>query len=372
MAHSLRRSVITSVRRESRLVEIITLQEVRSRAARVLHAGASDVAYIGQLLRRAVDIHAPASRFKVESAVCEIVAGMQSETSWSEVVADCLDDLIQYGDVFEARIPNPDTGRAAFRLRPAPAAYVRRKDGSAILLGVAGDELAPGESEWGDRLSFHGVLRMLSRGPETDALIASLNIPELKESLWLRAPRSMTAAAFVELWHTQIVAQAPCGTVDGLELLDGAGPKRGRRQRWSIPTPRDSGLFVARRAQPYNATPRWCAVRIESGVPAKLLDLAADGDVERPCDLAWRLKAALDANARKAQKMRLNNLADMVRIDFFQPIPSWAERRLTVAAQKAGRADCLFSFEMSSAEADVQVDFLREMLWLEPEGRSAQ
>src|SRR5277367_1215863 len=59
-------------------------------------------------------------------------------------VEEILEALLVHGDLLEMMSSAADEWRASdFVLRPAPPTFVRRSDGSIVILGVAGDEFTP-------------------------------------------------------------------------------------------------------------------------------------------------------------------------------------------------------------------------------------
>ena len=319
---------------------------------------------VAQALRRAIDAEAPCARYRVEQRVFQALSRLNAQVPWIELIEDCLDDLIHYGDVFEMRVDDGEALRESFQLWPAPPAFVLRRDGSLVLLGIAPDELLP-STDWPTTIEYRKSLRFLPAHPDNAAILADLDLPRLHEDVWLRAPVSCTPRQFVDDWRAQLIAQPSSGAIEGLELLGGAGPARGRRQRWSAPTERDEGLFPARRAQRYGS-PRWCVVHVSKGVPQHFVDLSARGDVERACDIGWRLKAAIDAVAGRPQTFDVEDADAAKSLTFFQPLPSWAERRLAVLADKQETARGLFSFSVPAGAFDTEAAFLAERLWTVP------
>jgi hypothetical protein len=63
---------------------------------------------------------------------------------------------------------------------------------------------------------------------------------------------------------------------------------------------------------------------------------------------------------------RPGQTADVRVIDFFAPVPSWAQRRLDAVGVPSPRArGALFSYEVGAADVDAELQFLSLMLWIE-------
>ena len=54
----------------------------------------------------------------------------------------------------------------------------------------------------------------------------------------------------------------------------------------------------------------------------------------------------------------------MCLLDFYSPLPSWAERRLAIVGRKITGQKCLFSYEVAAGPAKEEAVFLQKALWL--------
>ena len=313
-------------------------------------------------LRRAAHILAPVSRGDLVRFVAEPLAIFGAQ---QDVVETALDETIVYGDILAMRRQHLDSwGTPAEVLRPAPPTFVRRSNGEFIIVGVAGDHLSALSQELDALLVNDGMVRRLP--PQDEDLSAHLRLlgfAQLSEQAWLRTPPVESAAAHLAGWQAKLDASPPIDhAVDGLDLLDGARDPRYYRGRWTAPA-NQSGIYVARRPQRYGA-PLWSLVRLEQGRMRRLIDLYADDDRQRPCDLAWRIQAALDAERGVPQCMRLRRTAAATSIDFFSPLPAFAERRLALVTAKAAGVRCLYSYTLPNVRLAEEVGALRALLWM--------
>jgi hypothetical protein len=100
-------------------------------------------------------------------------------------------------------------------------------------------------------------------------------------------------------------------------------------------------------------------------VVRRLKDLSLRGDRLRPCDIAWRLQAALDSatgNPQRYEASELDSTTSILR--FFSPVPSWCERHLAIVGQKTAVDRCLFGFYIPVAQLAGEIAMLRELLWM--------
>lgn len=328
--------------------------------------GVPEPAAIGQLLkpalRRAAHILPPAARGDLVRFVAEPLAAFGDQR---DAVESALDEMIVYGDILAMRRQSLDGwGAPAEVLRPAPPTFVRRSNGEFIILGVAGDHPTALSRELDALLVDDGMVRRLApQGEDLSAHLRLLGFAQLSEQAWLRTPPVESPAAHLGNWQARLDA-APVldHAVEGLDLLDGARDPLYYRGRWTVPGTQ-SGMFIARRPQLYGA-PLWSLVRVEQGHARRLIDLYADDDRQRPCDLAWRIQAALDAGRATPQRARIRRSTGTASIDLFSPLPAFAERRLALVATKVAGAQCLYSFTLPIARLAEEVGSLRALLWM--------
>jgi hypothetical protein len=105
----------------------------------------------------------------------------------------------------------------------------------------------------------------------------------------------------------------------------------------------------------------------------KFLDFPQKRDRWRGCDAGWHLQMAIDAQRGSPQQYRLRAGANGPCLDFFGPIPVWAERRLAIIGRPSEKDRCLFSYQIPASELAAEEEFLQERLWLvqnKPEGET--
>lgn len=313
-------------------------------------------------LRRAAHILAPVVRSDLVRFVAEPLGLLGDQR---EAVDSALEEMIVYGDILAMRRqPLDDWGTPAEVLRPAPPTFVRRSNGEFIILGAAGDHPTALSQELESLVIDDGMVRRLpSDAGDLSAHLRLLGLAQLSEQAWLRAPDLETPTSHCERWRARLDATPPLDhVVDGLEILDGASDPRYYRGRWTAANGQD-GMFVARRPQLYGA-PLWSLVHLEQGRARRLIDLYADDDRQRPCDLAWRLQSAFDAKRATPQRVRLRRTATTALLDLFSPLPSFAERRLALVATKAAGVQCLCSFALPKTRLAEEIGALRSLLWM--------
>lgn len=313
-------------------------------------------------LRRAAHILAPVARSDLVQFVAEPLQVLGDQR---EAVDGALEEMIIYGDILAMRRqPLDDWGTPTEVLRPAPPTFVRRSNGEFIILGVAGDHATALSAELETLVVDDGMVRRLSvGGGDLSAHLRLLGLAQLSEQAWLRTPQAESATAHCTHWRTKLDA-APLldHAVGDLEILDGARDPRFYRGRWTAAAGLN-GMFVARRPQLYGA-PLWSLAHLEEGLARRLIDLYAHDDRQRPCDLAWRLQAALDAERTAPQRVRIRRTGAAASLDLFSPLPAFAERRLALVATKAVGVQCLYSFTLPTTRLADEIGALRSLLWM--------
>src|SRR5262249_45821917 len=124
---------------------------------------------------------------------------------------------------------------------------------------------------------------------------------------------------------------------------------------------------VARRPQVYGG-PLWGFAYLENGNVMKFLDFPLKGTRWCGCDVAWQLQMAIDQGRGTPQKYRKRPVAGGTYLDFFSPIPLWAQRRLCVVGRSAPPEHCLLSYWVPEREIATEEDYVQKHLWLTATG----
>jgi hypothetical protein len=316
-------------------------------------------------LRRAAFILAPASRADLIRFVAEPLALLGVAR---DLVEETLEELITYGDILEMRkLDSDDWDAPPYVLRPAPPSFVQRPDGTIIILGIAGALPTPLTAELAQRVEARGPVRVLAEEDDRSltAHLRLLGLTALSESAWLRMPTAETAHNHLHRWTQQLsaVEETPGGIPD-LEILDFTRPIRFYAGRWAAPGASTTGTFIARRPQLFGAR-LWSIVEFNQGIARRLIDFYEDEERQRPCDIAWRIQAAIDAINGRPQQVRVRPASSGCTFDFFSPLPAFAERRLILTGNKTPGVRCLYSFQMEDRHVAAERAALETHLWMQ-------
>jgi hypothetical protein len=75
---------------------------------------------------------------------------------------------------------------------------------------------------------------------------------------------------------------------------------------------------------------------------------------------------AIDRTNGAPQVYRARVMGEYAYLDFFSPLPLWAERRLMLVGRHEAPEKCLLSYRVPSSELDTETKFLQKHLWLAP------
>ncbi len=314
-------------------------------------------------LRRAASFLCPCTPGQLTRSVAEVLNGLPG---YSDDTVDQLGMLTQtltgYGDLLE--LPT-DTQGGSRRLFLGAPAYVRRRSGACLLVGIRPDGASLAGDELSARIEYDGHARIVPAASDLQELLAASALRELSAGQWLQCPRPASADDLLASYQQRLDAAGDSGDIDRPRILDPATPVSFYRGRWRSPVPADTDDFVARRPQAYGAD-LWCYARVTAGHITRLVDFPTHGSLLPGADEAWRLQAAIDASANHPQQVRMRGgpLGTTV-MDFFSPTPSWSQRRLDVLGTPLPHGQrALFSYSLPASEVAEEVQFLTDMLWI--------
>lgn len=327
--------------------------------------GLSSVEGLAASLRRAASFMCPTSPGRLIDAVLGVLKPLHGAELQRDDLVDLLDQLVASGDLLELRHESNQSTRLLYL---APPSYIERVPGTYLLMGVRpfgvpliGDELA-------ESIEYEGHTRLLTiDAGEADGELRSQGLQRIPKDRWVSTPSVETPAELIERHQVRLDVAAEAGQLDGLVLLDSASKVRYYRGRWRSPDPADTGSFVARRPQAYGAD-LWCLVRFQAGEAQRLLEFPVNDPVVPGRDEAWRYQAAVDVLRGTPQQFRLRRgvraSAD-VTIDFFSPLPGFAERYVQFVGLALGKTPgALFSFRLPAEAVGDVTAFLTDMLWM--------
>ncbi|MHA7861536.1 hypothetical protein ACX1DX_09225 [Tessaracoccus sp. Y36] len=314
-------------------------------------------------LRRAASFMCPTSPSRLVDAVLGALRPIHPNDLRRDEVVDVLDQLIASGDLLELRL---ERDRSTRLLYLAPPSFIERAPGSYLLLGarpfgapIISDELAAA-------IEYEGHTRVLTLDAadcETD--LRSHGLQPVPRERWVASPSAEPPTDLVERHRARLTLAPEAGELSGLQLLDPAAKVGYYRGRWRSPAATDTGDYVARRPQSYGAD-LWCLVRFEAGQPIRLMEFPLTDPWLPGRDEAWRYQAAVDAMRGTPQQFRIRPGArEDAILDFFSPLPGFAERYVQLAGLTLGKTPgALFSFRLLPRAGDDVTKFLNNMLWM--------
>lgn len=328
-----------------------------------------DDSMLAALLRRAAGILCPCAPSTIVASVFDALHHLVDDPSAIEGrLAEVCDRLVICGDLLELnQVTTDDPAVKGSWVFAAPPSFVERPGGGLFLLGTVPDEVTPLPASLGSRVIHEGIVRVLTPEP-SEALrpaLRGLGWLELSKATWLKSPKPESAAQLRETMLRRLNEQPASGEIAEAAILDSSRDTHYYSKRWVSPTS-ESGHYLARRPQAHGA-PLWGYASVVNGTVTKFLDLPIKGTRWRGCDVGWHLQMAIDDGLGKRQTYRRRAGAEGVHLDFFSPLPLWAERRLAVLGRPAPRDRCLFTYWMPEREAASEEEFLHDRLWLDRE-----
>jgi hypothetical protein len=333
-------------------------------------SSALDDTLLAATLRRAAGIHCPCSLSTLTTAVLESLAYLaDAESDLEDRVNAAAEGLIVVGDLLElSQVTVDDPNAKGTWVFSAPPGFIVRPGGSIFLTGIVPDEATPLPVSLGSRVEYDGLARVLVPGPGEDlrSILLELGLREISASAWLKTPKAESAVQMVQAMFRRLSEQPPSGAIAELSILLSERPVDYYSRRW-VAAEHHTGKFVARRPQAYGAA-LWGFAFLENGNVLQYLDFPLKGTRWRGCDVAWHLQMAIDQSRGTPQKYRKRPDADGTYLDFFSPIPLWAQRRLRVVGRSAKAERCLLSYWVPDRESAAEEDYLQRCLWLTATG----
>jgi hypothetical protein len=322
---------------------------------------------IASLLRRAAAVRCPCPPPALVDAVADALQElMPQDIGGREAVDDVFDGLLASGDLLLPRDADVDVERTLVHL--APPTYVPRKSGALFLLGGLRDIGLALPSGVMQQLVSRGCYRYVPGEPGVNLgqILSDQGFLSYPLDAWKEAPAPRSAADAIAELDARLDSSGRAGDIPDLRILDPDRSPAFYRGRWTSPA-RRSGRFIARRPRRWGA-PLWCYVELTAGEPFQMIDLPQLDVRFRPCDEAWWLQCAIDAERGHPQVLRVSRPANgTVRLATWTPLPMWAERRILLAGEPLTKRDAgaLLAFAMDEDEAAQEIDFLSASLWLD-------
>jgi len=321
---------------------------------------------LAAMLRRAAGVHCPCSLSTLTAAVIESLVYLSDGSSdLQERVAAAAEGLIVIGDLVELnQVTLDDPNAKGTWVFCAPPGFIVRPSGSIFLVGIVPDEATPLPKSLSTRVQYDALARILvpAQGENLASVLRELGLREIPAMTWLKAPRKASAVQLRDDMVRRLCEQPPSGAVTEVSILLSDRPVDYYSRRWTEPG-NHSGEFVARRPQAYGVA-LWGFAHLENGDVMRFLDFPLKGTRWRGCDAAWHLQMAIDQSRGAPQKYRRRPGTGGTYLDFFSPIPLWAERRLCIVGRLVPPEQCLLSYWVPEREFAAEENFVQEHLWL--------
>jgi hypothetical protein len=320
---------------------------------------------VAAAVRRAASLTCPTTPRNLAAVVRAASSCLVKDANDEEAfpVRAMVDNLAAYGDLIEAPV-RTDGGVEQRMLFLAQPSFVLL--GTAVLLcGIRADAVPYLTGAAAESIEYDGHVRRLTAGHGLGPSdLEELGLREVSAAHWLDHPLCCEAEELVAEYDSRLNASGRTGTIDDCTILDSAQPPTYYKGRWRTVARRDSGRYVARRPAAYGSA-LWSYVEIAAGEVVRVLDLPATGRLNRACDEAWRLQAAIDTLRGTPQTVRLEQggRSGVMILHLPSPPPAWAQRRLDVVGRSVPRQRSLLSYALPEDQVEAELEFLEQLLW---------
>lgn len=319
---------------------------------------------IAASVRRAASFTCPCTPRILASVVRRTATGLVANPDEEDAypVRSTIDALSAYGDLVEAPVRSERGTDQRMLFLGAPS-FVSLSS-LTLLLGVRAEGVAFLSGNEAALVELDGHVRKIAAHAVSPQDLEALGLRGVTVEHWLGMPLIVSPAELVAEYDRGLDVSGPAGDIEDALILDSSKPVTYYRGRWRPIIATDSGRFIARRPAAYGA-PHWSYLEIKSGVITRLLDLPVQGRLNRACDEAWHLQAAIDHLRGAPQRLRVrsSNRTEMATLSLMAPLPGWAQRRLDTVARPIQRDRGLISYVIGSDDLAAEIDFLRRNLW---------
>lgn len=349
---------------------VVTPNDVHSASVAALGLDAasldlSSIESIAALLRRSASLMCPCSARLLSTSVVSCLTGLADETRLTEDVEQTLSAMIAYGDL-HVQERHENEGDADGRLvYISPPSFVRRANGSVILIGITPDLTSPLPSDLTYMIEYTNHVRRLGSEvrPDLPRFLLSTGFIEIPEAVWLEVPGYDSPSELLAYANVILEKNAQHGDIDGLTIIEPSKQVTYYRGRWVIPTSH-TGRFVGRRVRKYGPD-IWCYVDLANGRPRYVLDLPMPRSQLRGCDWAWYIQAAIDSVSGHPQQFCvIKDNRDSVLVKFFSPLPMFIQRRWDIIGQSVPASGCLFAYRFSPQDLEQELEIAQKQIWL--------
>lgn len=323
--------------------------------------------FLANCIRRTAGFKCPCSATTLVNEVKKALKFIiENDEASSSNISEMIDLLIVNGDLLElSDVTTSEQTAKGTWIFAAPLSFVIRSNGLALIIGITADGSLPIGSLT-ERVTFESFRRYISpeEGEHLTEKLIDFGLTQISESTWLKLPRKISSKDLLHQFNRALENAPNSGSILDLQILDSRKSPHNYKRRWT-PVANETGNYICRRPQKFGAA-QWCYASFDNGQLTKFIDIPTrfNSVAQRQCDVSWLIQLAVDHenNTPQQYSVRSNNRGPV--IDFYSPIPLWAERKLIAIGTAAEPINCLFSYNISSQELLIEENFLSEYLWL--------
>lgn len=328
-----------------------------------------DLEFLAAFVRKIALHNCPCPLSTLVKVTLALLRPLDPDETLSVRINDCLEELLAYGDLVEMRDQDDTKDLVTLRV----PSVVRVSPHRVLLLGSQIDARSQTSLLLTSQIELHGCARTVSV-EDVDAAMSSLiadGYALVTYEEWCHLPRLTTAEDLVAKYARKMASQDSIGSLGDLELLIPETNVKYYRGRWKS-AKSQTGMFVAKRARSFGS-PTWCCVKLEDGVAVGLVSFPTQSGA-RGCDEAWHLQQAIDRARSIPQRysVRLDQGSEFGFLDFYSPIPEWAQRRWNAIGERVDSKGFLFSYRFDSSVLGDEIRFAETRMWVTNDDRTYQ
>jgi hypothetical protein len=326
-----------------------------------------DESLIASCVRRVAGIKCPCSLITLVNTTCDSFKYLIEDDDLFRIrIEEIINRLIIGGDLLEINdVSTNDVNAKGTWLFSASPSYLVRANGVIFIFGIVPDESCP-IPFLSRRIRYEGCKRFIIplESENLSLRLKDFGLICLSESAWLKLPKKIDASKYLALMDSILSNSSTNSDIPDLIILDPNTSTKYYKGRWLKPNSQ-TGRFVSRRPQVFGTT-LWCYVELINGVVTKFVDIPFkwNGIIQRGCDGAWALQMAIDFINGNPQVYNIREIETGMVLEFYSPLPLWAERRLIAIGNIMEPCNCLFSYLISKEDLPVETEFLGDYLWL--------
>jgi len=315
---------------------------------------------ISELIRKIAFYNSPLQKRKIIEMIFSLMQkeNMISDSSINSI-KEITENMLNSGEIIEIRKEN-EYSLDRLMVYISPKRYIKLENGFILILGYD-------ENINNIKLPIirNKHLRYTDDSFETQEILLTNGFTEIKAQDWLNYKDDSISPLNYMNEINEILNRIEKKTtiIENILVFDHSSLENFYPKRWTENINRLQGRYVARRPLKYGSY-IWCLAEIEKGAINKFVDLPIIDRKWSGYDEGRRIILANDYINNRPAKCKISyNINGNIRIDFYQPIPSWGIRRLEISGEITKSEGALFTYIVTQKQIKDVEFFIKNKLW---------